>query len=149
VLFLIVNSYLTSVEERLNNLEALVAKLLPGLDIDEALLSSSGNAPAFVQFDPRTPSESSTVSPPTIERIHDKISEAVPDEADGFEWQEKAPSIDDLTDGMAALSIEPNGTGYLGKVLVNHRHCQSVQQYSQVPRQAYSSSALFSLGLGI
>jgi len=110
------NSYLTSVEERLNSLEALVAKLLPGLDVDEALLSFSGNAPTFAPFDPQTPSESSAVFPPTIERIDEKISEAVPDEADGFEWQEKAPSINDLTDGMAALSIEPNGTGYLGKV---------------------------------
>lgn len=41
-----------------------------------------------------------------------KISEAVPQEPDGFDWQE---DFTELTDGMAALSVEPKGTGYLGE----------------------------------
>jgi transcriptional regulatory protein GAL4 len=39
------------------------------------------------------------------------IPEAVPNEPDGFDWQE---DVNDLADGMAALSVEPKGTGYLG-----------------------------------
>ena len=42
------------------------------------------------------------------------IPEAVPNNADGFNWQEEDANLDSLTDGMAALSVEPTGVGYLG-----------------------------------
>lgn len=42
------------------------------------------------------------------------MSEAVPSEADGYDWQEEAVSANDLVDGMAALTIDPTGAGYLG-----------------------------------
>ena len=42
------------------------------------------------------------------------LPEAVPSNADGFNWQEEDNSVDSLTDGMAALSVEPTGVGYLG-----------------------------------
>ncbi|KAF4119862.1 hypothetical protein GMORB2_3550 [Geosmithia morbida] len=45
------------------------------------------------------------------DRTDDSISETVPDEADGFDWQE---DVNGLADGMAALSVEPKGAGYLG-----------------------------------
>lgn len=41
-------------------------------------------------------------------------SEEAPDEADGFDWVEEDLIGNDLTDGMAALSINPKGTGYFG-----------------------------------
>lgn len=43
------------------------------------------------------------------------LPEAVPSNADGFNWQEEDANVDSLTDGMAALSVEPTGVGYLGE----------------------------------
>lgn len=40
--------------------------------------------------------------------------EALPQQADGFDWAEKEITLGNLTDGMAALSIKPEGTGYFG-----------------------------------
>jgi transcriptional regulatory protein GAL4 len=40
--------------------------------------------------------------------------EALPQQADGFDWTENKITVGDLTDGMAALSIKPEGTGYFG-----------------------------------
>lgn len=40
------------------------------------------------------------------------MTEAMPDESDGFDWQE---DINALADGMASLSVEPRGAGYLGE----------------------------------
>lgn len=42
------------------------------------------------------------------------IQETVPDEADGFDWVEQDFTNNDLSDGMAALSINPHGSGYFG-----------------------------------
>ncbi|KAJ8102338.1 fungal-specific transcription factor domain-containing protein [Lipomyces tetrasporus] len=42
------------------------------------------------------------------------IQESVPDEADGFDWVEQDFVNKDLSDGMAALSINPHGSGYFG-----------------------------------
>ncbi|KAK9451149.1 fungal-specific transcription factor domain-containing protein [Limtongia smithiae] len=42
------------------------------------------------------------------------IQESVPDEADGFDWVEQDVFNNDLSDGMAALSISPRGSGYFG-----------------------------------
>lgn len=50
-------------------------------------------------------------SSPTNEPI---LPEAVPNSADGFNWQETNVAVDALADGMAALSVEPTGVGYLG-----------------------------------
>ena len=44
----------------------------------------------------------------------DTFSEALPDKPDGFDWGEETTNLNDLADGMAPLSIEPTGTGYLG-----------------------------------
>lgn len=41
--------------------------------------------------------------------------ESLPLEADGFDWSESAISLGEIADGMAALSINPEGAGYLGK----------------------------------
>lgn len=57
---------------------------------------------------PRSDSSPNVVSDPVL-------PEAVPSNADGFNWQEEDTNVDSLTDGMAALSVEPTGVGYLGK----------------------------------
>lgn len=39
--------------------------------------------------------------------------ESLPLQADGFDWVEQE-TLSELSDGMAALAIRPEGTGYLG-----------------------------------
>ncbi|EWG52170.1 hypothetical protein FVEG_16939 [Fusarium verticillioides 7600] len=104
--------YLTRVERRLANVERLFHQLLPDVDINEALASRDVEVPA----DASQPNTS--VSPPinpsspdTPVQASGAISDAVPAESDGFDWQE---DVDELTDGMASLSVEPRGAGYLG-----------------------------------
>lgn len=107
-------------ERRLNYLEKLVAQKLPDLDVDEALAAIATSSPAT------PPAQVKTLAFPSDHRQHnttglissskeqpaqESISEAVPEQADGFDWQEEA---NDLVDGMAALAVEPTGTGYLG-----------------------------------
>jgi hypothetical protein len=46
----------------------------------------------------------------------DAALESLPLEADGFDWTEKETELNDVADGMAALSINPEGAGYLGRV---------------------------------
>jgi transcriptional regulatory protein GAL4 len=63
-----------------------------------------------------SPAASSKESPhPRTESRHSQpAAEAVPQQADGFEWAEREISLGDLADGMAALSIRPEGAGYFG-----------------------------------
>lgn len=107
-------------ERRLNYLEKLVAQKLPELDVDEALAaiatSSPATPPAQVKTlafpsDYRQHSTTGLISSSKEQTAQESISEAVPEQADGFDWQEEA---NDLVDGMAALAVEPTGTGYLG-----------------------------------
>lgn len=112
--------YLTSVERRLHYLEKLVAQKLPDVDVDDALASLATASPSTqlahvktISFPPaqRPLGVTGLSSSSKDQDAHESISEAVPEEADGFDWQEEA---NDLVDGMAALAVEPTGTGYLG-----------------------------------
>lgn len=109
--------YLTSVERRLHRLERLFAQLLPDVDLEDALAKAHLNGPAspVVVQSPTTPDFN---SPDALVTSHEgprsTFSEAVPQEVDGFDWQE---DFGELADGMAALSVEPKGTGYLGRLL--------------------------------
>ncbi|KAH7067330.1 fungal-specific transcription factor domain-containing protein, partial [Paraphoma chrysanthemicola] len=110
---------LSSVEKRLASLESLVSQLLPGIDIDD-VLRSPDLARATLQS-PAAEAFRSTASPGTAGGNGDEddsreqvIPEAVPNSADGFNWEEANVSVEGLTDGMAALSVEPTGVGYLG-----------------------------------
>ncbi|KAH8901530.1 lactose regulatory protein LAC9 [Thozetella sp. PMI_491] len=105
-------AYLTSVERRLHNLESLFTKLLPEVDIEESLASESSQPRAASQNAGRRPSLAMPPTPVPKESVN--TPESVPPEADGFDWQEEASSVNELTDGMAALTIEPTGNGYLG-----------------------------------
>jgi transcriptional regulatory protein GAL4 len=107
--------YLTSVERRLSRLENLFSRLHPDIDLEEALAESSGDDPVAATRargeDATVASVSTSAAYTPTKEVDDSISEAVPDGADGFDWQE---DVGDLADGMAALSVEPKGTGYLG-----------------------------------
>jgi transcriptional regulatory protein GAL4 len=103
-------------------LESLFAELHPELDLENTLVGSSKAArtakstrslsvPAAASVSSRVPCVSDASPPVAIVADKESISETVPDEADGFDWRE---DIDDIADGMAALAIEPKGTGYLG-----------------------------------
>lgn len=59
------------------------------------------------------------------------LPEAVPNSADGFNWQEENVTVDVLTDGMAALSVEPTGVGYLGKLQSLTSCCMTDQRQAQ------------------
>ncbi|KAM6505549.1 hypothetical protein FSOLCH5_013725 [Fusarium solani] len=104
--------YLTRVERRLASIEHLFGQLLPDVNIDEALASRAVDIPtdAF-QSAASQPSPANATSPGGPVRPASTISEAVPEEADGFDWQE---DVSELADGMASLSVEPRGAGYLG-----------------------------------
>lgn len=114
-------SNLNAAEDRIRNLESAFSSLLPGIDLDTVLSSvksqnlaqsSSGNETQAAQKIPPAPSEeenqgrNSSLSP---------APESLPLEADGFDWSESAVSLGEIADGMAALSINPEGAGYLGK----------------------------------
>ncbi|KAH7362221.1 lactose regulatory protein LAC9 [Plectosphaerella cucumerina] len=105
-------AYLSSVEKRLAKVEALFAQLLPHVNLEEALAGGPGDARKTTAPEvPRTETSPRSPVAPATPGTGGPISEAVPDEADGFDWQE---DVDVLADGMAALSVEPRGTGYLG-----------------------------------
>lgn len=83
------------------------------MDIDQALSSTTDSPTITEQGLQRTTPASTIQSQPEILR-RSSLSEALPDEADGFEWEEQTADLADLMDGMAALSVEPAGIGYLG-----------------------------------
>ncbi|RAR03594.1 c6 transcription factor [Stemphylium lycopersici] len=102
-------------EKRLHSLESLVTQLVPGVDIEDILSSPNVavTTPPVTQsrtpevaLSPQGSTNSSSNEPP--------LPEAVPNNVDGFNWQEEDLNVDGLTDGMAALSVEPTGVGYLG-----------------------------------
>lgn len=134
-------SHLTNVENRVQKLEALLARLNPDINIDEALSQTtpSINNNSINSINPinpinsiiRAPSvpkaESSTPISVRQEELKpfDTLNqdreetppyehEALPQEADGFDWKEETGDLDELADGMASLSVEPSGIGYLG-----------------------------------
>jgi transcriptional regulatory protein GAL4 len=107
------SSYLTRVERRLANVERLFNQFLPNVDINEALASRGVEGPTDVS------QPNASLSPPTNASLSDRplqvsgaISDVMPAESDGFDWQE---DVDELADGMASLSVEPRGAGYLGE----------------------------------
>ncbi|KAJ5864689.1 uncharacterized protein N7529_006605 [Penicillium soppii] len=104
--------HLTYVEDRLHSFETALGRLFPGGDLDATLRSLLQNPEA------RAPSSksSSRHSTPAKHEAEpaEPAPEALPQQADGFDWAEKEITLGDLTDGMAALSIKPEGAGYFG-----------------------------------
>ncbi|PGG99320.1 transcriptional regulatory protein GAL4 [Blastomyces parvus] len=111
---LVVN--LTNAEDRIRKLEAVISTLLPNADI-EALLEYSSPQPTDGQppLEPEPFKKPvSVVAPKDAAAAPEAASEALPQLADGFDWAEKELTLSELSDGMAALSIQPEGAGYLG-----------------------------------
>ncbi|KAH6971503.1 lactose regulatory protein LAC9 [Ilyonectria sp. MPI-CAGE-AT-0026] len=106
-------AYLTTVERRMQQLEDLFSQLHPDLNIEEAIAGMKERpASAASSSKPSFAAEGLPSATSTQKKLpEDSISEAVPEEADGFDWQE---DVNELADGMAALSVAPSGTGYLG-----------------------------------
>ena len=100
----------------------MISQLLPGVNIDDILSSSDFTGVPPLAAGPSTPGflkPPVTTSPqscadPAI-ASDPVLPEAVPSNVDGFNWQEENTNVDSLNDGMAALSVEPTGVGYLGE----------------------------------
>ena len=107
---------LTIAEDRVRDLEAAFKTIFPGVDVDTVLASiQSGNSEDSAS---RAATKESSKSPlANVQDVHDadSPSESLPREADGFDWSENAVTLTEISDGMAALSINPEGAGYLGK----------------------------------
>ena len=107
---------MTQVEDRLRKFEAVFARLLPDVAVEDALSST----PPF-QLPSHIPTsnslEGATARKGTNNVPEEGRREALPQEADGFDWTEEETDVHGLSDGMAALSIEPLGVGYLGRFL--------------------------------
>lgn len=113
-----ISSNLTAAEDRVRELEALVASLLPGVNVDSVTGSIRQDATASNhQASTNEPwlRTSSHSDPAGSGRALESGIESLPREADGFDWAENEATFDGLADGMAALSVHPDGAGYLGK----------------------------------
>ncbi|OJJ43461.1 hypothetical protein ASPZODRAFT_74508 [Penicilliopsis zonata CBS 506.65] len=106
--------HLTCVEDRLRAFETALGRLFPNGDLDATVRSLLQDQEP--EQKPRASSKSSsrqsTPIKPDVDQ-HEAAPEALPQQADGFDWAEKEITRD-LADGMAALSIQPEGTGYFG-----------------------------------
>lgn len=105
--------HLDDVETRLEQLEKLISHHLPGINVEEALRSPTplhiNRASSLKSDGPDTPG-----LPREAESNDQPENEALPPEASGFDWRETAIDLNGLADGMASLSLDPSGKGYLG-----------------------------------
>jgi transcriptional regulatory protein GAL4 len=92
----------------------LIAHHLPGINVEEALRSSTPLRINGVQSFTSDPPEAPTSSREPEAREEEPENEALPSEASGFDWRETAVDLNELADGMASLSLDPSGKGYLG-----------------------------------
>lgn len=106
--------HLTNVENRLQKLEALFARLLPDVNLEDALSQSATSTPTSEHPTAIRQEEIRSLDTVSHGREETPPYEALPQEADGFDWKEETGDVDELADGMASLSVEPSGIGYLG-----------------------------------
>lgn len=90
------------------------------MSLDSALDSvSAGRSVAPRAYQPVNSTGMSQVEDGTpasrIDSDSDIVSEAAPDQVEGYDWAEDQFRTDKLADGMAALRVEPSGAGYLGQ----------------------------------
>lgn len=111
---------MTYVEDRLHSFETALSRLFPGGDLDATLRSLLQNQDTPKAPSSKSSSRHSTPAKHEAERA-EPPPEALPLQADGFDWAEKELTLGDLTDGMAALSIKPEGAGYFGTYLAKIR----------------------------
>ncbi|PLN82126.1 fungal-specific transcription factor domain-domain-containing protein [Aspergillus taichungensis] len=107
--------HLTFVEDRLQAFETALGRLFPGGDLDATVRSLLYDQDGPPKPDPSSKSSSRHSTPAKAEADRtEPAPEALPQQADGFDWTENKITVGDLTDGMAALSIKPEGAGYFG-----------------------------------
>ncbi|KFY15564.1 hypothetical protein V492_01905 [Pseudogymnoascus sp. VKM F-4246] len=109
---------LTAAEDRIRRLEEAFAELLPNANIDEILSSrKNGTTHALPQRNMTPVPKPVAAMSAGVTSPRDSASpgaeETLPQKPDGFDWVE-GTMFNGLSDGMAALSIKPEGTGYLG-----------------------------------
>ncbi|THC88359.1 hypothetical protein EYZ11_012196 [Aspergillus tanneri] len=107
--------HLTYVEDRLQAFETALGRLFPGGDLDATVRSllHDQDGPPKPGSSSKSSSRHSTPAKAEADRS-EAAPEALPQKADGFDWAENKITVGDLTDGMASLSIKPEGTGYFG-----------------------------------
>lgn len=112
------SSNLNAAEDRIRKLEAVFSDLHPELDL-ATLLYDNLDGPLIVPHcNASEPLRTEVADVQSRDFVHESASpaaeEALPQQADGFDWAEET-TLSGLSDGMAALSIKPEGTGYLGE----------------------------------
>lgn len=110
---------LTAAEDRIRRLEEAFAELLPEANIDEILSSRGDGTPHALPKRNSVPVPTPGVAVSAGRATpRDSASpgaeETLPQKPDGFDWVEET-TFSSISDGMAALSMNPEGTGYLGK----------------------------------
>ena len=109
-------SNLTTAEARIQDLENAISALLPGFDVDEVLSSCRRDDSQNLDRKASVSTRNATSSVVRQHKTESKEgSETLPRNVDGFDWTETAISVNEMSDGMAALAIDPQGAGYLGK----------------------------------
>ncbi|KAG4429339.1 hypothetical protein IFR05_015181 [Cadophora sp. M221] len=108
---------LTAAEDRIRKLEAVISELLPDVDLEDLVTSASDKPLSRFFRNDSEPLRSEIADVQARDILRESASpgaeEALPQQADGFDWAEET-TLSGLSDGMAALSIKPEGTGYLG-----------------------------------
>lgn len=113
--------HLTYVEDRLQAFESALGRLFPGGDLDATVRSLLHDQEPLPRAGSSSKSSSRHSTPAKAEADrHEPAPEALPQQADGFDWAENRITLGDLTDGMAALSIKPEGAGYFGICSIAH-----------------------------
>ena len=107
-------SYLTSVEKRLQKLQDVLGELLPKADLD-AILASPGDETDHSGPSPSISDQTLIQEAKGAENCNIVVPETLPHSLTGYDWSESMMTSPSKTDGMAILSVEPRGTGYLGR----------------------------------
>ncbi|OBT78608.1 hypothetical protein VF21_02345 [Pseudogymnoascus sp. 05NY08] len=102
--------YVTSLENRLQKLEAKCAELIPGVDLEKLAPQTPGIPGSSTWELPTNPWAATTSDAPS----HPSYTDSFPRISTGFEWSEQGDALNQLADGMAFLSVNPEGAGYLG-----------------------------------
>jgi len=121
------SSNLSAAEDRVRELEAVLSSLIPGVTVESILTSFQQKAPGVVEATSDSPSGEASSRSQVGGQQSDQVDsgipvesggESLPEEVNGFDWAEHELPLGGLADGMAALSINPAGAGYLGELIL-------------------------------
>lgn len=147
--------YVTYLEDRVRKLETEMAGIpsssrAPTMKSTKSYEAESGK---ITHLDSR---QSDITQPPLLrppsenKPPQDLPPELLPQSSDGFDWVEEEFSVDEISDGMAALSVRPEGAGYLGnQSFLDTPKAALLLTLHQVHRQVWHSSERYSRWDGI